>query len=139
MGARTDLSFTDAMYNLIVMELETSDLVRIAEEFPESTIVISATPPKGPQEVGYSEPYLDRFLTAVEEIRAVSPSQSLVFAVRGDLAARSGSFLLEGLNAIDDSYVAAWWSLDVPPTRAEIEVLRAGGVTFFDVGSDVAE
>lgn len=138
-GARTDLSFTDGMYNLIVMELETSDLVRVAEEFPESRIVISATTPKGPRDVGYSEHDLEGFTTAAEEVRAVSSSQSLAFAVRGDLAARSGPFFLEGLHAIDDSYVAAWWAEDVPPTPEEIEVLRAGGVTFFDLGEGVEE
>ena len=59
-----------------------------------------------------------------------------MFAVRGDLAARSESEFLEGLAAVENSYVAAWWSGDVPSTQDEIETLRAGGVTFFDVGQE---
>jgi hypothetical protein len=122
------------MYNLIAMELETSDLIYIARHLPDSTIAISATTPTGPREQGYSENHLEQFLTAENEIREVNPGQSLVFVVRGDLAARSGPHLLQGLTLIEDSYVAAWWSADVPSTPAEIETLRAGGVTFFDLG-----
>ena len=47
-GARQDLSSTDSMYNRVVMELETSDLIEICGQFPESTIVISATTPTDP-------------------------------------------------------------------------------------------
>ncbi len=135
-GARSDLSFTDRMYNLIVMELETSDLTRVAEHFPESTILISSTTPTGPREEEYSEDHLLQFVSAAHEIRKVNPGQSLAFVVRGDLAAQSGPHLMEGLRAIEDSYVAAWWPADVPPVSAEIETLRAGGVTFFDLGQE---
>ena len=138
-GARKDLSFTDSMYNRVVMELETSDLIRIAREFPESTIVVSATTPTGPLEQGYSEDHLARFVRAANQIRGANPVQALVFAVRGDLAARSGPHLLEGLTSIENSYVAPWWSTDVSPTPGEIEKLRAGGVTFFDLHQDVAD
>ena len=136
-GARSDLSFTDRMYNLIVMELETSDLVRVAEHFSESTILISSTTPTGPREEGYSEDHLVQFIRAAHEIRQVNPGQSLAFVVRGDLAARSGPQLMEGLTAIENSYVSAWWSADVPPMSGEIETLRARGVTFFDLGQEV--
>jgi len=135
-GARSDKSFIDRMYNLIVMELETSDLIRIAEHVPDSTIVISSTTATGPLDDGYSEKHLEQFIRAANEIRQNSPEQSLVFAVRGDLAARSGSEFLEGLATVENSYVAAWWSGDVPSTQNEIETLRAGGVTFFDVGQE---
>jgi hypothetical protein len=132
------------MYNLIVMELETSDLVRIAEEFPESTIVISSTTPTTEGELGrptgaYSREHLDRFLQAADEVRETNPEQALVFVVRGDLAAQSDASFLAGLTAVDDSSVSAWWSNDVPPLPAEIETLRAAGVTFFDLGSGEAQ
>ncbi len=138
-GARKDLSFTDSMYNRVVMELETSDLIHIAGAFPESTIVVSANTPTGPLEQGYSENHLERFVRAADEIREVNPVQALVFAVRGDLAAQSGPHLLQGLTSIEDSYVAAWWSADVPPTPGEIETLRAGGVAFFDLGQEAVD
>lgn len=135
-GARSDKSFTDRMYNLIVMELETSDLIRIAEHFPDSTIVISSTTPTGPLDEGYSDKHLEQFIEAANEIRQKSAGQSLVFAVRGDLAAQSGPEFLEGLAVIEDSYVAAWWSGDVPSTPEEIETLSERGVTFFDLGQE---
>jgi len=135
-GARSDKSFTDRMYNLIVMELETSDLIRIAEHFPKSTIVISSTTPTGPLDDGYTEKHLEQFIGAANEIREESPGQALVFAVRGDLAAQSGLEFLEGLAVIEGSYVAAWWSGDVPSTREEIKTLRERGVTFFDLGQE---
>ncbi len=135
-GARSDKSFTDRMYNLIVMELETSDLIRIAEHFPDSTIVISSTTATGPLDDGYSGKHLEQFIRAASEIRQESPGQSLVFAVRGDLAAQSGPEFLEGLDVIQQSYVAAWWSGDAPSTPDEIETLRARGVTFFDLGQE---
>jgi hypothetical protein len=138
-GARKDLSSTDSMYNLVVMELETSDLIRIAEEFPVSTIVISATTPKGPRDQGYSADHLEQFVRAANEIREVNPGQALVFAVRGDLTAQSGPFFLVGLTSIDDSYVTAWWPADVPPMSGEVETLRAMGVTFFDLGQEVGD
>lgn len=103
-GARADKSFTDRMYNLIVMELETSDLSRIAEHFPDSTIVISSTTVTGPLDEGYSQHHLQQFIRAANQIRRASPGQSLVFAVRGDLAARSGTQFVEGLMVIEDSY-----------------------------------
>jgi len=136
-GARSDKSFTDRMYNLIVMELETSDLVRIAEHFPESTMVISSMTPSGPHEEGYSESHLEQFVRAVLELRQLNPDQSVGFAVRGDLATQSGPHLLEGLTAVEDSYVAAWWSADVRPMPGEMEALRSAGVTFFDPGQEV--
>jgi hypothetical protein len=135
-GARADKSFTDRMYNLIVMELETSDLSRIAQHFPDSTIVISSTTATGPLDEGYSQNHLGQFITAANEVRRASPGQSLVFAVRGDLAARSGPQFVEALMVIEDSYVAAWWSSDAPSTPDEIETLRDGGVTFFDLGQE---
>jgi len=138
-GARSDLSFTERMYNLIVMELETSDLSRVAEHFSESTILISSTTATGLSEEWYSEDHLARFIRAADEIRRASPGQPLAFILRGDLAAQSDPLLMEGLNAIDDSYVAAWWSADVPPTSDEIETLRAGGVTFFDLGEEAED
>ncbi|NNC80366.1 MAG: DUF2181 domain-containing protein, partial [Acidimicrobiales bacterium] len=135
-GARSDKSFVDRMYNLIVMELETSDLVRFAEEFPDSTIVISSTTATGPMDIGYSEKHLDQFVEAAEEIRETNPQQPLAFAVRGDLAAQSGPGFIEGLSAVDNSYVAAWWSGDVPSEPEEIQTLRNQGVTFFDTGQE---
>ena len=135
-GARSDMSFTDRMYNLIVMELETSDLIRIAEHFPTSTIVISSATASGPIDDGYSTRHLEQFVDAAEEVRAENEGQPLVFAVRGDLAARSDAGFLEGLHAVDRSYVAAWWSGDVPSTPEEIETLREAGVTFFDLGQE---
>lgn len=135
-GARSDKSFTDRMYNLIVMELETSDLIRIARHFPESTIVISSTTATGPLDEGYSDSHLEQFMRAAAEVRRISPGQSLVFAVRGDLAARSSPEFLEGLATVDDSYVAAWWSGDVPSSPDEIQALRDQGVTFFDLGQE---
>ena len=135
-GARSDLSFSDRMYNLIVMELETSDLIRIAEHFPESTIVISTTTPSGPREYGYTENHLEQFIRAAHEIRQVNPGQSLVFAVRGDLAARSGREFVQGLTSIENSYVGAWWSSDVQPAPGEIDTLRAWGVPFIDLGQE---
>jgi hypothetical protein len=138
-GARADKSFTDRMYNLLVMELETSDLVRVAGHFPESTIVISSTTPTGPHDEGYSEDHLDQFIEAATEIRRKHPGQPLAFAVRGDLAAQSGPHLLQGLTAIDDSHVIAWWSADVRPRVGEVQALRAAGVTFFDPGPETEE
>lgn len=138
-GARSDMSFTDRLYNLIVMESETSDLIRVAEHFPESTIVISSTTPTGSLAEGYSRSQLEQFTRAASEIRQVSPDQRLAFAVRGDLAAQSGPHLLEGLTAVENSYVAAWWSADVRPEAGEREALRAGGVTFFDPGPESQE
>jgi hypothetical protein len=135
-GARSDKSFTDRMYNLIVMELETSDLIQIADHFPDSTIVISSTTATGPLDEGYTEDHLEQFIRAANQIRDAHPGQSLVFAVRGDLAARSGPGFIAGLGTVDDSYVAAWWSGDVPSTPEEIETLRRLGVTFFDLGQE---
>jgi len=135
-GARSDKSFTDRMYNLFVMELETSDLIRLAREFPESSIVISSTTATGPLDDGYTENHLEQFVQAANEVREASPGQRLVFAVRGDLAARSDPEFIDGLDAIDGSYVAAWWSGDVPSTPDEIETLREQGVTFFDLGQE---
>ena len=135
-GARSDKPIIDRMYNLIVMELETSDLIRIARHFPDSTIVISSTTPTGPLDDGYSREHLERLIQAANDIRRVHPDQALAFAVRGDLAAQSGRHLLEGLTAVDNSYVAAWWSADVRPMTSEIETLRSRGVTFFDPGPD---
>ncbi len=134
LGARTDMSFVDRIYNLVVMELETSDLARIASRFPESTIVISSTTPTGSLSHGYSLTHLRQFLRSAEVIRQVNPDQVLAFAVRGDLAVTAADGFLEGLTAVEDSHVAAWWSADVRPTDAEIEELRARGVTFFDLG-----
>jgi hypothetical protein len=135
-GARSDKSFTDRMYNLIVMELETSDLIRVAEHLPDSTIVISSTTATGPLDDGYSESHLEQFIRAASEIRQERPDQSLVFAVRGDLAAKSDLEVVEGLVAIENAYVAAWWSGDVPSTVGEIETLRDRGVNFFDLGQE---
>ena len=135
-GARSDKSFTDRMYNLTVMELETSDLIQIAEHFPDATIVISSTTATGPIDEGYSEKHLEQFIRAVDQIRQKSPGQSLVFAVRGDLAAKSPPKFHEGLAVIDNSYVAAWWSGDVPSTPEEIETLRNVGIDFFDLGQE---
>lgn len=135
LGARTDLSFADGLYNLVVMELETADLVRLATAFPEATIVISATPPKRTPDHGYLAEHLDHYLDAAAEIRAASPSQRLVFAVRGDLAARSDAAFLGTLHGVERSSVAAWWAAEAPPTPDEIETLRSRGVTFFDVGA----
>jgi hypothetical protein len=135
-GARTDKPFTDRMYNLLVMELETSDLVLIAEQFPESTIVISAFTPTGPLEDGYSQHHLEQFLRAAREIREAAPGQRLAFAVRGDLAAKSDAGFIEGLGTVENSSVSAWWSSDPRPTVTEIEALRAAGVTSFDLGED---
>jgi len=133
-GARSDMSFIDRMYNLLVMELETADLARIAERFPDSTIVISAFTPTGSLDHGYSDEHLERFIRAAEDIREASPDQSLAFALRGDLAALSGPQFLATLTAVEDGYVAAWWSADVRPTQEELDTLRASGVTFFDPG-----
>lgn len=135
-GARTDKSFSDRMYNLMVMELETSDLVRVARHLPESTIVISSTTPTGPLDEGYSEKHLTRFIWAAAEVREASPDQSLVFAVRGDLAALSGPEFLDALALIEDSDIAAWWSEDAASTPEEIQTLSDRGVTFFDLGQE---
>jgi hypothetical protein len=135
LGARTDLSFADALYNLVVMELETADLVRIARSFPEATIVISATPPKQTPDHGYLAEHLEHYLDAAAEIRAASPSQPLVFAVRGDLAARSGASFLDALHDVERSSVAAWWAAEAPPAPGEIETLLGWGVTFLDVSA----
>jgi len=102
-GARSDKSFVDRMYNLIVMELETSDLVRFAEEFPDSTIVISSTTATGPMDLSYSENHLDQFVNAANKVRQTNPEQPLAFAVRGDLAAQSGPEFIEGLSAVENS------------------------------------
>jgi hypothetical protein len=131
-GARADKPFDDRMYNLLVMELEVDDLARIAEHFPESTIVISAFTPTGPVGEGYSADHLAQFLDAADEIRRASPGQRIGFALRGDLAALSGPEFVGSLLAIGDSYVATWWSSDPRPTDAEVEALRAAGVTVFD-------
>lgn len=135
LGARTDLSFADALYNLVVMELETTDLVRIARAFPEATIVISATPPKQTPDRGYLAEHLEHYLDAATEVRAASPSQPIVFAVRGDLAARSGAAFLDALHGVERSSVAAWWAAEAPPAPGEIETLRGWGVTFFDLSA----
>jgi hypothetical protein len=133
-GARTDLSFTDGMYNLIVMELETSDLVRIAEEFPQSTIAISSITPTTEDEAyvpqPYTEEHLDEFLRAASEVRAVNPDQPIVFVMRGDLAALTDPSILTELDEIGD--LAAWWSLEVPPRPGEIELLERRGVDLID-------
>lgn len=135
-GARSDKSFTDRMYNLIVMELETSDLIHLARHFPDATIVISSTTATGPIDESYSEEHLEQFIRAANQIRRESPGQSLVFAVRGDLAAKSPPEFHDGLAVIDNSYVAAWWSGDVPSTPEDIETLRNVGVGFFDLGQE---
>jgi hypothetical protein len=98
--------------------------------------VISSTTATGPLDEGYSEDHLKEFNRTAAEVREASPGQSLVFAVRGDLAARSSPEFLEGLAVVDDSYVAAWWSGDVPSTRDEIQTLRDQGLTFFDLGQE---
>lgn len=135
-GARADKPFDDRMYNLLVMELETDDLARIAEHFPESTIVISAFTPTGPVGEGYSDDHLEQFLDAAREVREASPGQRIGFALRGDLAAQSGPGFVGNLLAIGDTYVATWWSSDPRPTDAEVELLRAVGVTVFDFADE---
>lgn len=135
-GARSDKSFTDRMYNLIVMELETSDLGHLAEHFPESTIVISAMTPTGPHHEGYSTHHLARFNDIARKIRRVNPDQPVAFALRGDLAAQSGPEFLAGLTAVENSHITAWWSTNPRPAPGEIEELRDRGVTFFDRGRE---
>jgi hypothetical protein len=135
-GARSDKSFVHRMYNLIVMELETSDLIETAEHFPESTVVISSTTATGPLDESYTLEHLEQFAEAAAEIREASPGQPLVFAVRGDLAARSDPDFFAGLHAIEDSYIAAWWSAEAPSTDEEISILRSHGVGFFDLGQE---
>ena len=135
-GARNDKPFTDRMYNLMVMELETSDLIRITRRFPDSTIVISSTTATGPLDEGYTQDHLEQFISAAAEVREVNPDQSIAFAVRGDLAAMSGAAFVEGLAVVDNSYIAAWWSGDAPSKPHEVETLQDLGVTFMDFGQE---